>query len=65
MQFYLEIITGDPSIYTMDHLKFIVLNQKEESISVIRVKCKLCMVDLDRILHKGSLQSAKFAKINI
>ena len=29
----LEIISCDPSLYTMDHLKFIVLNQKEESIS--------------------------------
>ena len=29
----LEIITGDPSIYTMDQPKFIVLNQKEESIN--------------------------------
>ena len=25
MQFYLEIITHDPSIYTMDHPKFVVL----------------------------------------
>ena len=33
IQFYLEIMTGDPSIYTMDHLKFIVSNQKEGSIS--------------------------------
>ena len=36
--FYLVIITCDPSIYTMDHPKFIVSNQKEESISAIRVK---------------------------
>ena len=27
--FYLEIITCDPSNYMMDHLKFIVSNQKE------------------------------------
>ena len=32
IQFYLEIITCNPSIYTMDHPKFTVLNQKEESI---------------------------------
>ena len=31
--FILEIITCDPCIYTMDHSKFIVSNQKEESIS--------------------------------
>ena len=36
--FYLEIITCDPSIYTMDHPKFIVSNQMEESISTQRVK---------------------------
>ena len=29
----LENITCDPLIYTMEHAKFIVLNQKEESIS--------------------------------
>ena len=32
IQFYLEIITCDQSIYTLDHPKFIVSNQKEESI---------------------------------
>ena len=32
IQFYEEIIICDPSNYTMDHSKFIVLNQKEESI---------------------------------
>ena len=31
--FYLGIITCDPSIYEIDHPKFIILNQKEESIS--------------------------------
>ena len=30
--FYLEIITCDPSLYTMDHPKFNLSNQKEESI---------------------------------
>ena len=30
---YLEIITCDPLIYTMDHSKFILSNQNEESIS--------------------------------
>ena len=33
IQLYLEIIACEPSIYTMDHPKFIVSNQKEESIS--------------------------------
>ena len=33
IQFYLEIITCYPSIYTMEHPKFIVSNHKEESIS--------------------------------
>ena len=31
-QFYLESITCDPTIYTKDNPKFIVPNQKEESI---------------------------------
>ena len=31
--FLREIITCDPSIYTMNHPKFIVSNQKEEFIS--------------------------------
>ena len=34
-------ITCDPSIYTMGHPKFIISNQKEESISALRVKCFL------------------------
>ena len=33
IQFNWEIITCDPSKYTMDHSKFNVSNQKEESIS--------------------------------
>ena len=33
IQFNLEIITCNPLIYTMDHPKFIVSNQKEEPIS--------------------------------
>ena len=33
IQFYLEIITCDPSYYTMDHPRFNAKNQKEESIS--------------------------------
>ena len=33
IQYYFEIITYDSSIYAMDHPKFIVLIQKEESIS--------------------------------
>ena len=32
--FYVEIITCDPSVYTMDQPKFIVSNQKEEFINV-------------------------------
>ena len=31
MQYYLEIITCDPSIYTMDYFKFILSNKQEES----------------------------------
>ena len=34
--FLFLIITCDPLIYTMDHLKFIVLNQKVESIREIK-----------------------------
>ena len=33
---YLEIIAGEWSIYRMDHPKFIVSNQKEESILVYK-----------------------------
>ena len=33
IQFYLEIISCDRSINTMDHSKYILSNQKEESIS--------------------------------
>ena len=35
---YLEIITCDPSLYTMNHPKFIVTYQVEESIRIQRVK---------------------------
>ena len=42
VQFCLEIITCDASIYTMDHPKLItctcISNEKEESISAERVK---------------------------
>ena len=34
---YLKIITCDLSTFTMDHSKFIVSNQKEESINTQRV----------------------------
>ena len=37
IQFYLDNITCYPSIYTMDHSKFIVSIQKEEFISAQRV----------------------------
>ena len=40
MQLYVEIITSDPSLYTMDHSKFIVSNQKKEFISFV------CLFDL-------------------
>ena len=33
IQFYLEIITCDPLIYTMDHPKLVVSNKKEQFIS--------------------------------
>ena len=33
VQFYLEIIICDPLIYSMDHPKFSISNQKEESVS--------------------------------
>ena len=39
MHFYVEIITCDPSVYTMDHPKFIASNQKEESSRALRAKC--------------------------
>ena len=34
---YLKVITDDPLIHTMDHPKFVVSNQKEDSISIQRV----------------------------
>ena len=33
IQFYLEIMTCDPLIFTMDHPKFIVSSQKEETLA--------------------------------
>ena len=36
IQFYLQNLNCNPSIFTMDHSKFIVQHQKEESISTIR-----------------------------
>ena len=38
MQLNLEIITCGPSNYTMNHPKFIVSNQKEESIRALGLK---------------------------
>ena len=42
IQFHLVFITCDPSIYTVDHPKVIISYQREESISILRVKlyCK-------------------------
>ena len=34
----IEFLTCDPSIYTMDHQRFIVPKQKDESISTQRAK---------------------------
>ena len=38
IQYFLKNITCHPQICTMDYPKFIVSNQKEESISIQRVK---------------------------
>ena len=38
IQLYLEIVTCDPSISTMDHPKLVLSNQMEESISAYRIK---------------------------
>ena len=35
--FFMEIISCDPSVYRMEHLKFITSNQKEEFIRAYRV----------------------------
>ena len=43
MHFYLEIITCDPLMYTMDLPKFIVSIQKEESISGKRVNMSMAV----------------------
>ena len=37
LQLYLEIVTCEPSNYTMDHFKFVASIQKEESNSTKRV----------------------------
>ena len=31
IRFYVEMITRDPSVYTLDHPKFIASNQKEKA----------------------------------
>ena len=49
----MEIITCDPSVYTMDHPKFIVSNQKDESISVSD-KCKTITCLGSCLVHKQS-----------
>ena len=41
IQFYFEIITCDPLMYTMDLPKFIVSIQKQESISALRVNMSM------------------------
>ena len=33
--FYMEIITCDPSVYTMDHPKFVVSNQKKQDQTLL------------------------------
>ena len=35
IQFYLKIITCDPSVYTIDHPKFIISNQNESSTCIL------------------------------
>ena len=42
-ELYLEILTCDPLTYTMDLPKFIVSNQKGESISAKRVKMSMAV----------------------
>ena len=43
IQFYFEIITCDPLIYTMDLPKLIVSTQKEDSISALRVNMSMAL----------------------
>ena len=50
IQVYLEVMTCDSSIYTMEHPKFIVSNQREEVISNYRVN-----QFLQKIMNKKSM----------
>ena len=55
--FYWEIVNCDPSIYTMEHPKFIVSNLEEESISAKRVEClsnrqSIFGIDLDESIYQ-------------
>ena len=44
IQFYLEIIMCDPSIYTIDRPKSIVSSQKEESFGTYRINFSIVKV---------------------
>ena len=45
MQYFLQIITCDPSIYTMDHPDFIVSSLMEDSIGI---KCQLTLYIIEK-----------------
>ena len=42
IQYYLEILTCDASIYTMDHPRCIASNLREDFCMETKVKVKLC-----------------------
>ena len=56
MQFFLEILTCDLNMYTMDHSNFTVSNLMGNSIGSKRVKGSIMLFlpdDLDNVLMKG------------
>ena len=66
IQFYFEITTCDLSIYTMDYPKFMISNQKEESISALREngKCKNSLATLALVIFCLMLESSSVKGCN-
>ena len=57
----MEIITCDPSMYTMDYFKCIVSNQKGESISTERVKIYSNLVYAFRLWSRRRMEYGRAA----
>ena len=52
MQYYLEIITYDPSLCRMDHPDCIVCSFMENSIGLKRVKCECLALQTSSLIEK-------------